>query len=116
MLAVSSQGCLGLAVELHQRHAGATRATQGAAGTAPLTEQQTVRDTTEVAQALDPFVHQGDAGIAADFADTCVAVRIDVKKCVEACLARDAALHQATPWADYMAAYPTLLQRVPKGA
>lgn len=34
----------------------------------------------------------------------------------EACFARDAALHQATPWADYMAGHPTLLQRVPKGA
>lgn len=34
----------------------------------------------------------------------------------EACFARDAALHQATPWADYIAAHPILLQRVPKGA
>ncbi len=32
----------------------------------------------------------------------------------EACFVRDAALHQATPWADYMAAHPTLLQQVPK--
>jgi hypothetical protein len=53
-----------------------------------LTEQQTVRDTAQATQALDSFVHQGDAGIAADFADARVAVRIDVEKRVAGVAAR----------------------------
>ncbi|MBV9013841.1 MAG: hypothetical protein JO272_17690 [Pseudonocardiales bacterium] len=44
------------------------------------------------------------------------AVRVtDPAMVVEACFARDAAWHQATPWVDYLTAHPSLLQRVPKG-
>lgn len=32
-----------------------------------------------------------------------------------ACFVRDAALHQSTPWADYMATNPALLLRLPRG-
>lgn len=32
-----------------------------------------------------------------------------------ACFARDAALHQAMPWAEYMTRHPNLVQRLPKG-
>lgn len=34
---------------------------------------------------------------------------------VHACFVRDAALHQSTPWADYMATQPALLKRLPRG-
>ena len=78
MLAVYSQGRLGLAEELHQWHARTAGATQSAAGAAPLTQQQPVSDAAQTAQALDSLVYQGDLGIATDLADTRLAVRIDV--------------------------------------
>lgn len=34
---------------------------------------------------------------------------------VTACFTRDAALHQATPWVEYMTGHPDLLRRLPKG-
>lgn len=39
----------------------------------------------------------------------------DLAEIVYACFVRDAALHQAMPWADYMATKPELRQRLPKG-
>jgi hypothetical protein len=41
---------------------------------------------------------------------------IDPGSVVAACLARDAALHHATPWAQYMTRHPDLVRRLPKGA
>lgn len=35
---------------------------------------------------------------------------------VAACLARDAALHQAMPWSEYMIRHPDLVARLPRGA
>jgi hypothetical protein len=34
---------------------------------------------------------------------------------VMACFTRDAALHQAMPWAEYMTRHPDLVRRLPKG-
>lgn len=39
----------------------------------------------------------------------------DYASVVAACFARDAALHQAMPWAQYMTRHPDLVQRLPKG-
>jgi hypothetical protein len=39
----------------------------------------------------------------------------DAAEVARACFVRDAALHQSTPWADYMATKPALLQRLPRG-
>src|SRR6266516_5469335 len=80
VLAVGRQRRLGLAVELHQRHAGAATALQSAAGTAALAQQQRVRDRPEPAQPIDSFGHEGNAGVAADLADAGHAVRVDVEE------------------------------------
>ncbi|MGH3974837.1 MAG: hypothetical protein ACRDS9_16145, partial [Pseudonocardiaceae bacterium] len=45
-----------------------------------MTEQQTVSNAAQAVQALDSFGHQGDLGVAANFADTGPAVRIDVEE------------------------------------
>ncbi len=39
----------------------------------------------------------------------------DAAAVVAACFARDAALHQAMPWAEYMTRHPDLVRRLPKG-
>ncbi|MGQ0718251.1 MAG: DUF6879 family protein [Pseudonocardiales bacterium] len=39
----------------------------------------------------------------------------DAASVAAACAAREAALHQAVPWAEYLARYPELAQRLPKG-
>jgi len=39
----------------------------------------------------------------------------DPTSVVAACFARDAALHQAMPWAQYMTRHPGLVQRLPRG-
>lgn len=44
----------------------------------PLTQQQTVSDATQAAEALDSFINQGDLRIATDLADTRLPVRINV--------------------------------------
>lgn len=39
----------------------------------------------------------------------------DYPTVVAACFARDAALHHAMPWAEYIARHPNLVRRLPKG-
>ncbi len=39
----------------------------------------------------------------------------DYAAVVAACFTRDAALHQAMPWAEYMTRHPDLVRRLPKG-
>lgn len=39
----------------------------------------------------------------------------DPASVIAACAARDAALHHATPWAQYMTRHPDLITRLPKG-
>lgn len=39
----------------------------------------------------------------------------DPAEVIAVCLARDAALHQAMPWAEYIAGHPELVRRLPQG-
>jgi hypothetical protein len=41
---------------------------------------------------------------------------IDPVAVADACLIRDAALHQSIPWADYISRHPELIKRLPKAA